>query len=155
MKQISSLIISIFLTMTTIAQTNDTKDDTQIRGLVKTIENGWSAKDGKLFAQPFSENADYVVVNGMHLKGRVAIAEGHQRIFDSFYKETNIKAEVKSIRFIRKDVAIAHVTSHMTGVSNNQQVDTRSLITLTIEKTPEGWQVAAFQNTQVTMPGGN
>ena len=155
MKQISSLIISTLFTMTTIAQTNDKQDDTQIRDLVKTMENGWSAKDGKLFARPFAENADYVVVNGMYIKGKSAIAEGHQRIFDSFYKETNIKTEVKSIRFIRKDIAIVHVTSHMTGVSNNQKVDTNSLITLTIEKSANGWQIAAFQNTQTMMPAGN
>lgn len=141
--------------MTTFAQANHTQDDTQIRGLVNTMENGWTAKDGKLFALPFSDNADYVVVNGMHLKGRTAIAEGHQRIFDSFYRGTNIKAEVKSIRFIRNDIAIVHVNSHMTGVSNNHQVDTRALITLMIEKTHEGWQVAAFQNTQVVIPEGN
>ena len=141
--------------MTTFAQANHTQDEIEIRGLVNTMENGWTAKDGKLFALPFSNNADYVVVNGMHLKGRTAIAEGHQRIFDSFYKGTNIKAEVKSMRFLREDIAIVHVTSHMTGVSNNQQVDTRALITLTIEKTPGGWQVAAFQNTQMAIPEGN
>jgi uncharacterized protein (TIGR02246 family) len=146
----------IYFTMTTHAQTNAVTDDAQIRELVKTLENGWAKKDGNLFAKPFAENADYVVVNGMYLKGRTAIAGSHQSIFDSFYKETNIKTEVQSIRYIRPDIAIVHVNGHLTGSSNGQILDTKGLITLMVEKTTTGWQIDAFQNTQIGQkPGGN
>ncbi|MBC7874773.1 MAG: SgcJ/EcaC family oxidoreductase [Ferruginibacter sp.] len=137
------------LTMSTLAQTNTGTDDTQIRELVKTIEDGWTKKDGNLFAKPFADDADYVVINGMYIKGKKAIAGGHQAIFDSFYKETNIKTEVQSIRYIRPDIAIVHFTSHMTGTSNGQKVDGRGRITVTAEKTATGWGIVAFQNTSI------
>ncbi|MEP7144661.1 MAG: SgcJ/EcaC family oxidoreductase, partial [Ferruginibacter sp.] len=113
----STITFLIYLTMTTHAQTSAATDETQIRDLVKTMENGWTRKDGNLFAKPFAENADYVVINGMHLKGRAAIAGGHQTIFDSFYKETFIHAVVESIRYLRPDIAIVHVNGSMTGTS--------------------------------------
>lgn len=131
------------------AQTNNAADDAAIREMVRTIEDGWTKKDGTLFAKPFAENADYVVINGMHIKGRAAIASGHQMIFDSFYKETNIKTAVQSIRYIRPDIAIVHFSSHLTGVSNGEKLDGKGQITLTVEKTKNGWQIVAFQNTGV------
>ncbi len=135
--------------MTTQAQTSATEDDAQIRELVKTLEDGWAKKDGNLFAKPFAENADYVVINGMYLQGKTAIAKGHQGIFDSFYKETNIKTEVQNIRYIRPDIAIVHFTSHLTGTSNGQNLDGKGLITITVDKSNGSWQIDAFQNTQV------
>jgi len=143
---ISSLII---LNMTTQAQTGSTADESQIRDLVKTMEDGWAKKDGAYFAKPFAENADYVVINGMYIKGRTAIAEAHQRIFDSIYKETFIKTEVQHIRFLRPDIAIVHYTGHMTGGAGEQKTDSRAIITITVEKSANGWQIAAFQNTGI------
>ncbi len=135
--------------MTTQAQINTATDETQIRDLVKTMEMGWAKKDGNLFAKPFSENADYVIINGLHITGRQAIAEGHQTIFQSFYRHTFISASVKSIRFLKPDIAVVHVNSHMTGTSNGQNVDTKAIISLVIEKSTAGWQVASFQNTGI------
>lgn len=137
-------------TLSTYGQANT--DDAQIRGHVATMEEGWTKKDGELFARPFAENADYVVINGTHVKGRKAIADGHQFIFSSFYRETFIKTDIQSIRYLRPDIAIVHMKSHMTGVSNGEKVDTNGYITLTFEKTANGWQVAAFQNTGVQPP---
>ncbi|MEO7983917.1 MAG: SgcJ/EcaC family oxidoreductase [Bacteroidota bacterium] len=148
MKAIIFLTVLFFSTMTK-AQTNNA-DDAAIRDLVKYLEDGWAKKDGNLFAKPFEENADYVVVNGMYIKGKAAIAGGHQAIFDSFYKETFIKTTVQSIRYIRPDIAIVHVDGVMTGTSYGQKVDTKAKIGLTVEKTATGWQIAAFQNTPVT-----
>jgi len=135
--------------MTTHAQTSNAADDAAIKNLVKNLEDGWTKKDGNLFAKPFAEDADYVVVNGMYIKGKKAIAASHQSIFDSFYKETFIKTEVANIRYIRPDIAIVHIDGKMTGTSYGKTVDTKAKISLTVEKTATGWQIDAFQNTGV------
>ena len=61
------------------------KDEAMIRANVEQMAKGWNMKSGAEFAKPFAEDSDYVVINGMHLKGRVANAEAHQRIFDTIY----------------------------------------------------------------------
>lgn len=154
MRSILFLTTLLFVTMTTKAQTGTAADDAAIKVLVKFMEDGWTKKDGNHFATPFAENADYVVVNGMLLKGKQAIAAGHQQIFNTFYKETFIKATVETIRYVRPDVAVAICNAAMTGTSNGQPVDTKAKITLVIEKTAAGWQIVSFQNTQVQEPRG-
>jgi uncharacterized protein (TIGR02246 family) len=90
-------------------------DEAAMRESVKQLETGWNTKSGAVFAKPFAEDADYVVINGLYIKGRATIETAHQRIFDTIYKDTNIKLEVKQIRFLRPDVAVVHVTGHREG----------------------------------------
>jgi len=126
-------------------------DEAAIRESVKQMETGWNTKSGGLFAKPFAEDADYVVINGNHLKGRAAIESGHQRIFDTIYKDTNLTLVVKQIRFLRADVAVVHVEGQRTGPTN--ELNQGAMLTLTMTKEKQGWVIAAFQNTAVAPRG--
>lgn len=126
-------------------------DEAAIRESVKQLETGWNTKSGAVFAKPFAEDADYVVINGMYIKGRAAIQTAHQRIFDTIYKDTNIKLEVKQIRFLRPDVAVVHVNGHRDGPTKDLTGD--AILTLVMTKEQQGWAIAAFQNTSVAPRG--
>ena len=134
-------------------QTHDSRaaDEAAMRESVKQMETGWNTKSGALFAKPFAEDADYVVVNGMHIKGHAAIESGHQRIFDTIYKDTNISLTVKQIRFLRPDVAVVHVTGHRDATANELKQDV--ILTLVMTKEQHGWSIVAFQNTAVAPRG--
>jgi uncharacterized protein (TIGR02246 family) len=129
------------------SQDNHAADETALRESVKQLETGWNTKSGALFAKPFAEDADYVVINGNYIKGRAAIESGHQRIFDTIYKDTNITLTVKQIRFLRGDVAVVHVEGHRTGPTRELTSD--AMLTLMMTKEKQGWVIAAFQNTAV------
>jgi uncharacterized protein (TIGR02246 family) len=118
-----------------------------MRESVKQLETGWNTKSGALFAKPFAEDADYVVINGMYLKGRPAIESTHQRIFDTIFKDTRITLTVKQIRFLRPDVAVVHVSGHRDGPTPDLVQD--AMLTLVMTREKEGWTIAAFQNTAV------
>ncbi len=122
-------------------------DEAAMRESVKQLETGWNTKSGALFAKPFAEDADYVVINGNYIKGRAVIESQHQRIFDTIFKDTNIKLTVKQIRFLRPDVAVVHVEGHRGSPSSNLIQD--AMLTLTMTKEKQGWVIAAFQNTAV------
>ena len=51
-------------------RTDRAADEAAMRENVKQMETGWNTKSGALFAKPFAEDADYVVINGMYIKGR-------------------------------------------------------------------------------------
>jgi uncharacterized protein (TIGR02246 family) len=121
------------------------EDDAAIRESVRQMETGWNAKSGEQFAKPFAEDADYVVINGMHIRGRDAIGKGHQQIFDTFMKETTVSVSVKQTRFVRADVAVVHVRSLL----KSPQGEAEGSITLVMSKEKTGWQIVAFQNTPV------
>jgi uncharacterized protein (TIGR02246 family) len=126
-------------------------DEAAVRESVKQLETGWNTKSGALFAKPFAEDADYVVINGYYIKGRAAIETGHQRIFDTIYKDTNLTLTVKQIRFLRPDVAVVHVEGRRTGPANEPAQN--AMLTLMMTKEKQGWVIAAFQNTAITTRG--
>ena len=150
-KHCYSLVFVTFLTLIVhpaiYAQNSRTPDEAAIRENVKQLEDGWNTKSGALFAKPFAEDADYVIINGMYIKGRPVIEKAHQEIFDTIYKETTIKLAVKQVRFLRPDVAVVHVAGERTGPAKD--VQHKAFITVVMTKESQGWTIAAFQNTGI------
>lgn len=126
-------------------------DEKAIRANVEQMVKGWNMKSGAEFAKPFAEDSDYVVVNGMHIKGRAANAAGHQQIFDTIYKDADIAATVEQIRFLRPDVALVHVLAERFPKADKSQV-TKGRLTMVMVKNNDKWEITAFQNTQIQMP---
>src|SRR5687768_10670602 len=89
-------------------------DERELRGLAQQMWDGWNARSGDAFAAPFADDADYVVVDGMRIKGRGLIAVGHQLLFDTVYRTSQIRGEVESVRSLRPDVALVHVRNNVT-----------------------------------------
>jgi uncharacterized protein (TIGR02246 family) len=127
----------------------DGADEAAIRENVRQMEAGWNAKSGAQFARPFAADADYVVINGAYIKGREAIAEGHQRIFDTIYRESTLSLSVRQVRMIRPDVAVVHVTGTNKFMRDGETHTSEAIITLVLTKESGAWKIAAFQNTQV------
>ena len=142
-----ALLVLVLSPGSLYAQDGRAAEEAAIRENVKQMESGWNTKSGALFAKPFAEDADYVVINGMYIKGRKAIEAGHQQIFDTIYKDTTLTLNVKQIRFLRPDVAVAHVNAHRNGPGKELSPD--ALLTLVLTKEKQGWTIAAFQNTEV------
>jgi uncharacterized protein (TIGR02246 family) len=142
-----TLMMLGFSAPTMHSQDSHAADEAALRDAVKQMETGWNTKSGAVFAKPFAEDADYVVINGNYIKGRPAIENGHQRIFDTIYKDTNLTLTVKQIRFLRADVAVVLVEGRRTGPTKEVAQD--AMLTLMMTKEKQGWVIAAFQNTAV------
>ncbi len=137
-------------------KTDDKSEDAAaIRANVEQMVKGWNMKSGAEFAKPFAEDSDYVVINGMHIKGRAANAESHQHIFDTIYKDSSIVPIVKQIRFLRPDIAVVHGESNLTFKINGEERRGKGMVTLVMTKEKGKWSIAAFQNTAIQPQGGN
>ena len=141
-----TLLLLTFSIHATAQQNNRAADEAALRDAVKQLETGWNTHSGAAFAKPFADDADYVVINGRYIKGREAIAKGHQQIFDTIYKDTTIDLTVKEIRFLRPEVAVVHVEGTRNSPGSEQA---RAMMTLTMTKEKDGWKIAAFQNTSI------
>jgi uncharacterized protein (TIGR02246 family) len=130
------------------------QDEAAARAVVRSLEDGWNAHDGKAFAAPFAADADYVVVNGSYLKGRDAIEQGHTQIFATFYRESRNAATVRGVRFLRPDVAVAHVEWNLEFKAGGETRKARAMNTIVLTKEAGKWSIAAFHNTPVQPQGG-
>lgn len=153
-----SFVIVAFLSFgvsTVNAQTsqNSSADEAALRQVVQQVQEGWNAHDGKAFAAPFAADADYVVVNGMKLKGREAIEKAHTAIFTTIYKDSHNVATVKSVRFLRPDVAVVHIEWNLEFRVGDETRKGHAINTMVMTKDGGKWSIAAFQNTPVQTEG--
>ena len=156
----AALLLAFALSAAAQGQSNAAEPDSQatsqdeaaVRAIVKSLEDAWNAHDGKAFAAPFAADADYVVVNGAYAKGREAIEGGHTQILTTHYRESRNAAAVKGVRFIRPDVAVAHVEWSLEATPGAEKM--RAMCSMVLTKDGGKWSIAAFHNTPITQGGG-
>jgi uncharacterized protein (TIGR02246 family) len=149
---IAILILSICSPAKTVEKSENAdraRDEVAIKEKVKMMESGWNTKSGALFAKPFAEDADYIVINGMHVQTRAVIERMHQQIFDTVFKNTSITLSVKQMRFLKADVAVVHVTGQRTPAPGENAKSEGAILTLVMMKVKGDWQIVAFQNTEM------
>lgn len=83
------LLTFVALTFSVEIRAQISADEAAIRGNIKQLETGWNTKSGAVFAKPFAEDADCVVINGMYIKSRSVIEKAHQEIFDTILTKEN------------------------------------------------------------------
>lgn len=150
-----AVALALFAVQSSQAQTpqilpqNSSMDEAAIRKIVQQVEDGWNANDGKAFAAPFAPDADYVVVNGMKIKGREAIEQGHTMIFTTIYKGSHNAGKVKGLRFLRPDVAVVHVEWNLEFHTGDKTEKGGAMNTMVVTKEGGKWSIAAFHNTPI------
>jgi uncharacterized protein (TIGR02246 family) len=156
------ILLMIALTaISTVAQSSNkdsAADETAIRQIVQQVQDGWNTHDGKAFAAPFAEDADYVIVNGQHIKGRTMIETGHTAIFATIYKDSRNAATIKSIRFPAAGVAITHIEWNLEFRLGGELQKGQAMNTMVMLKDKGKWSIAAFHNTPIQSAparGGN
>ena len=152
---LTASIISVFGQANASQNAPSAADEAAIRALVQKCIEGWNKGSGEAFAAQFAEDSDFVVGNGTHLKGRKQNASNHQQIFDTFFKGTRLWLQVKSVRFLRPDVALIHTLGKVLkpGESDASQ-EPATIQSWTVSKHGNEWLVDAFQNTPIQHQAG-
>lgn len=120
--------------------------------VVRHLQAAWNNGDGVGFAAPFSEDADFVNIFGMHARGRNAIAAGHQQILHTVYAGSTLRTQLKQARLIAWNVALLHLSSRLQVPSGPLAGEMTSLPSVVMEHAESGWQIVAFHNTLVQSP---
>lgn len=110
----------------------------------------WDAGDSDAYAAQFTNDADYIVFDGTHLKGREAIAAVHRQLF-TFMKGSSLKGQITEIRFLSPDIALVYATGAILLPGDTEiQPDRKSIQTMVATKQNDHWLFTAFQNTRIT-----
>jgi uncharacterized protein (TIGR02246 family) len=117
--------------------------------LIGRLERAWNGADGRAFGEPFAPDADFVTIRGEHLRGREAIAAGHQAIFDSIYKGSSTDFELTGARELSDDVMLAHAAAVLRAPSGPLAGEHGAVQSLVLVRGNDGWEIAAFHNTLV------
>ena len=125
--------------------------------LGQALQGAWNRGDAAGYASLFTDNADFVAWNGTYGRGRQAIEDGHQRLFDGPLAGSRMVlvdddaefATPKSLRFVRPDAAIMVVSGTVTLAGQVATgPDHESVQTFVLIKNHDRWRVTAFHNTR-------
>ena len=101
----------------------------------------------------FAADADVVTARGERFTGATEIERRLAANFKTRGAEVRVKMLNVTVRFIRPDVAIVHVTNELRGLvgSDGHQLPAQQQLSIRVfAKNDTTWQAAAFHNTVVT-----
>jgi uncharacterized protein (TIGR02246 family) len=149
---IAGLLICYAVTGNAQSPTNR-EDEKAIKNVIAGTTEAFNKHDAKAFARFYTPDAELVTVRGERMKGADEIEKGLATIFATRATAATLKTLDVSIRFIKPDVAVAHVTNEMSGVVNaggQEMSPHRELSIRVLVKDKGTWRVTTFHNTIIS-----
>lgn len=128
------------------------EDIDAIKRVIMEMTAGFNEHDPVAATRMYTPDADFVSARGEMGTGRDRAEKVLDSIFKTRGKNAMLKTEDVIIRFIRPDVAIAHVKNEFSGLLNpdGQTLPPQNELSMRVFVKNDGrWQVAAFHNTVI------
>jgi uncharacterized protein (TIGR02246 family) len=127
-------------------------DEDAVKAVIDTTTDAFSRHDAKAWATFCTPDAQLVTVRGESMNGIAEIEKGLTAIFQTRGRNASLKTLSVAVRFIRPDVALAHITNELSGLVSpegqtlppHQELSIRVLV-----KDQGAWRITAFHNTIV------
>lgn len=159
MRRAQILLIALALAgLPATAQTKDNAADRKaIEAIAASFQDTWNRHDMDGLASLVAEDVDFVTVVGARgwEKGRKEFKEGHAMVHKSMFKDSVLTVNETHVKFIRSDIAIAHVLWETKGdvVPDRKPGEPREgIFTWVVEKRGGKWLIIASQNTENKIP---
>lgn len=135
--------------MTTALTDAATDPATIAASLFQQAEQAWNDADGAAFGALFTEESDFVNIRGEHHRGSVAIARGHQAIFDTIYAGSRVRYEPELARSVAPGTIVALAAATLEVPAGPLQGVRGARMTVVITEQGGRWLITAFHNTLV------
>ena len=127
-------------------------DRDAVTAVISRLIDAWGRHDAQAYGAEFTEDATYVTFAGEVLRGRTAIAEVHQFLFDGPLRGSRMSGTgAGEVRMVTDDVAYALVdgAGGVRLAGQEELPDERvSTVSFLLRRDGDGWAVVAFQNTR-------
>ena len=120
------------------------------RSILGRLALAWNAADGAAWGAEFTEDAHFVNVFGVQLRGRSEIEQRHQYLFDALFKGSTCEVAVVDARSLGPNIILAHstaVTKVPAGPMAGEQSSRQSIV---IMRDASAWRIVAVHNTLIT-----
>jgi uncharacterized protein (TIGR02246 family) len=127
-------------------------DEMAIREVIAGTTDAFNKHDVAAFVRFYTPDADLVTVRGESMRGATDIERGLSRIFATRAQHVTLKTLHVRVRFIRRDIAVAHVNNELSGLigpDGGSLPAHRELSIRVFVKDDGVWRVSAFHNTIV------
>lgn len=135
------------------AQEHSETDERAIGVVAGRFMDAWNRHDAHALAALFGEDADFTNVRGTHVRGRTGMVEFLAPLFSGAYKESHLTGRLRSIRFLKPDIALADIDWEMTGATNPgglARPPHKGLLDWALTKTGGQWLITVMHNADFT-----
>ena len=125
-------------------------DEDAIRAVIAATTDAFTRHDAKAWAKLCTPDAQLVTVRGESMNGIGEIEKGLTTIFQTRGRSATLKTLGVTVRFIRPDVALVHVTNELSGLLSpeGQTVPPHQELSIRVLVKDRGvWRITAFHNT--------
>ncbi len=154
--KLPGLVLSLAAALLTLSvplpATGASKDESAIEDVVTRFMSAWNQHDAHAFSLVFAETADFTNLRGAGASGRAAIEAFHAPLFQTLFKSSHQTASVKSLRFIKPDVAAVDVLWEMTGSTDGSGVPIplrKGLLNFLMTKQAGQWSILVMHNLEL------
>jgi uncharacterized protein (TIGR02246 family) len=149
----TTIAIALLLILQAPAFSADKKehsaDEAAIRQIVANLADAWTKGDAKMWADQFTDDADFTAWMGSTIKGREAILRGHDALFTRVYKDTKQRINVDSVRFLSDNVAAVQADATVVKRDAAFPETPHTVFAAILVKQNQAWKIAVFHNTRV------
>jgi uncharacterized protein (TIGR02246 family) len=152
------LLVGFLLAARALAQSPaSAADEKDIRAIGGQVQDAWNKADAKMLADIFLTDGDYISSTGRTARGRAEVEKAFREQWSGIYRGTKMAHTLTSVRFVRRDVAIADGAFEISGMkdASGKLMPTRSgLSTVVAVKKGDRWYVAALRGSVPSVPEG-
>jgi uncharacterized protein (TIGR02246 family) len=157
MKRLSiTLIVIISIVISATAQTKGNAKDTEaVKNIALKWQDDWNRHDMKALAALVAEDVDFITVGGVWQKNQKEFEEYHAKGHAMQFKESAWTTKNTTVKFIKSDVAVAHVEWAIKGDKDpdgTPRQPRQGIFTWVLEKRKGNWLIIAAQNTNIREP---
>jgi uncharacterized protein (TIGR02246 family) len=109
----------------------------------------WNRHDIEALGRLFHDDADFVNVVGLRMRGRASIQDQHGIVHAGAYRNSTLRVAVEDARKLEPSVIVAHVHTELEGDERAPLQTRQTLMTIVIEKRSDEWKIVAAQNTAI------
>ena len=156
--RVSAMLVLCLIAVCARAQPAKPSDEKDVRGLGTQLQDAWNKADGQMLSDLWLTDGDYISSTGRTASGRAEVQKAFVDQWAGIYKGTKIAITMTSVRFLRRDVAIADGAFEITGMKDTtgKTLGPRTgLATIVAAKKGDRWYVAALRGMVPSVPPGS
>jgi uncharacterized protein (TIGR02246 family) len=117
--------------------------------LVDAFVHAWNTHDGPAFGRLYADDADWVMVGGERLKGRIAIEEALAKEHAGWARKTTLREADVMVRELDRERAIVMFKWEIASDAERAARPFRGSSVLVVAKARDGWVIVAGQAAAV------
>jgi len=131
-------------------------DTTAVRNIIANEIATWNKGDAVGYSRDFSAAGTFTNIRGQFFTGYPGYLRQHQVIFQGIFKNTTLKQDVVSLKFVRPDVAIIETVTTVNGaqqspvgVTRDDKGRIRTRLLQVVAKEGGVWKIVTYHNVDV------